>query len=131
MLKYTATVALSFFFTASWAGGGYSEEGDALSEALRKHIISVGICTAADDCAKVIQILRRDGKTIEMNLYAATDPVVVREVFGFVAANGLRISNGKAITLNAFPKPKESYVNSVKGFRENRNPPLTLQLRGK
>lgn len=130
MLKITLAFWLCLFNPMSWAGNGFSIEGNALFDALTEHLISVGVCKNSQDCYNVAPIYRRDGKAIEMNLYSATDSAVVQEVFGFVAARGLDLTRGKEIHLNAFPKPKESYVNSFKGLKENRNPPTSLLLKG-
>jgi hypothetical protein len=129
MLKLTAVLLACFCNSVSWAGSGFSDEGNALFAALNQHLISVGVCENSQECHRVAPIYRRDGKSIEMNLYSATNPAVVQEVFGFVAAHGLRLTGGKEIHLNAFPKPKESYVNSFKGIRENRNPLTSLVLK--
>lgn len=94
---------------------------------MQNHLISAGLCMNKKHCSQVASIYRRDGKYIEMNLYAASDEVI-QELFGFVAANGLRITKGKPIILNAFPKPKETYVNSFKGRMENRKPSISLRL---
>lgn len=131
MLKFITTIALLVFSLTSFAGSAQSEEGKALTIALQKHLIAVGICTNESHCHQVAPIYGRDGKAIEINLYSAVDPAVVREVFGFVAANGLGISSGKPIVLNAFSRPKESYVNTVKGMLENRDPPVSLRLKAK
>ncbi|WP_200224415.1 hypothetical protein [Rhodoferax fermentans] len=64
-----------------------------------------------------------------MNLYSATNPAVTQEVFGFVAAHGLRLTGGIEIHLNTLPKPKESYVNSLKGVKENQHPMTSLVLK--
>ncbi len=98
-----------------------------LGAEMQSHLISTGLCTKKEQCNQIATIYRRDGKYIEMNLYAASDEVI-QEIFGFVAANGLRITKGKPIILNAFPKPKENYVNSFKGRMENRKPPISLRL---
>jgi hypothetical protein len=111
-----------------WGGSGYSEEGNRLSTELRKHLIQSDLCANNENCKEIAPIYRRDGRAIELNLYSATDPKVVQAIFGFVAANGLRITNGKPVILNSFPKAKKDYVNSISGLFANRKPVVSLRL---
>ena len=129
MLRIVLTLLLLIWSLATSAGNSFSKEGKALFDEIQNHLVTVGVCKSNERCYEVAPIYGRDGRTIELNLYAANDPTVVKEVFGFVAANGLRITHGKPIALSAFPKPKEEYVNSVKGMLANRNPPVTLELK--
>lgn len=123
LLAWTLCFALPCF-----AGSGSSEEGNRLSTELNSHLIRSGLCSDIKTCYDAAPIYWRDGKTVELNLYVATNPQVVQEVFGFIAANGLRITNGKPIALGAFSKPKEAYVNSISGFIANRKPVASLRL---
>lgn len=128
MSKAVLMICTSCFALTCLAGSGFSDEGNRLSTELREHLIRSGLCNDIKTCNEIAPIYRRDGKVAEFNLYLATDPKVVQEVFGFMAANGLRITNGKPIVLSAFPKPKEAYVNSVGGFIKNNKPVASLRL---
>lgn len=128
MFKTMLVACASCFALPCFAGSGFSEEGNRLSTELDSHLIRSGLCSDVKTCNDAAPIYRRDGTTVEFNLYAATNPQVVQEVFGFIAANGLRITNGKPIVLSAFPKPKEAYVNSISGFIANRKPVASLRL---
>lgn len=128
MNKALLLVTLLTIAASSGAGSGFSVEGNRLSAELDKHLIQAGHCRDFASCNEVATIYRRDGREIEFNLYSATNPEIVSVVFGFVAANGLRLTNGKPVVLSAFPKSKEEYVNSVKGFIANRKPVAQLRL---
>lgn len=131
--SFLLTTALVIFFTslvfsqASFAGGGYSEQGTALSKALYKELIKQGICTDNQMCWNHLQMYRQDGKRIHLNMYGQKDTLLASKVAAFFVEKGLKITDGMPITFKVFPAQKEHYLG-LKSIFGNNEEILKLEL---
>jgi hypothetical protein len=105
---------------ASFADAGYTEQGNALTKALKEDLIQQGICsldTRLPTCD--LQMYRADGKRIHLNMYGQTDTILASKVAAFLVEKGLKISRGMPITLKVFSAPKSKYLGLKSIFSKN------------
>ena len=123
--SFLLTTALVIFFTslvfsqASFAGGGFTEQGDALSEALYDELIKTRACSDDLMCTRSLQIYRADGKRIHLNMYGQKDTVLASIVVSFFIEKGLKITRGMPISLKVFSGPKSQYLGLKSIFGKN------------
>ena len=96
------------------AGSGFSEQGNALSKALKDYLITQGICKDYLSCNKQLQIYRSDtSEHIYLFMYGQTDKTLSGIVAGFVVAHGFKITGGMPITLRVFEGPITQYLGFI------------------
>ena len=130
VVKNTLIVSLLFWVTTSLISCSeqFSKNADDLYRAIMNELIKNNFCTAIIDCSKKYHFYGENGDRIHLNLYDATDPTVIRTIFGFVSEKGLSVSNGVPITLRAYTKPKDYYLNKLSEIVSPSKPHLELRV---
>lgn len=98
------------FSQDSFGGGGFTEQGNKLSEALYDELMKTRVCSDVRMCRNALQMYRADGKRIHMNMYGQTDTLLASKVAIFYIEKGMKITGGMPITFKVFPAPKEHYL---------------------
>ena len=108
----TITLLSALLFSElSFAGAGFTEQGNALTAALYDELVKQKVCsinTQLSTCS--LQMLRADGKRIHLNMYGQTDTLLASKVAAFLVEKGIIITRGMPITLKVFPAPKTEYL---------------------
>jgi hypothetical protein len=118
-------LAALIFSELSFAG--YSDQGDALSQALYEDLVKKRVCSNMPACSQMLQMYGSDGKRILLNMYAQKDTVLVSKVVAFLVEKGLKISRGMPITLKVFSAPKSKYLG-LKSISSKNDEFLKLEL---
>lgn len=105
----------SVYSEQSLAGGGYSDYSDLLIDGLIEYLIKHKICDSDRSCGKMIQTRTEGSKRIYINMYGQTNTIVTSNAVAFFIEEALKISEGTPVTLSAYPKPNDEYMN--KGFK--------------
>lgn len=108
-------------------GEKYSQRGQALYKSIIETLINKGICVDNDDCTKKVSIYGEDGNQVNVNMYSATDSMIVGAILGHVASDGLRITEGVPITVRVFREPKEKHLGFKAAFGLNK-PAIILEV---
>lgn len=119
----TAVIFLFAYFEmmgVSMAGSGFSDQGNALYKALNMHLIAQGVCKNYQNCQNMHQIYREESSDrIYLNMYGQANANLPSLVAGFLVAHGLKIVDGKAITLHVFSGPHEQYQGLKRIFGQS------------
>jgi hypothetical protein len=92
------------------SGDKFSEQGSALTKLMYEELINKGICADRQSCFNLVQMYREDGDRIYLNMYAQTNMSLSSVVAQFMVEKGIKITDGKPITLRIFSKPKTEHL---------------------
>ena len=116
------------FSQVSFAGGGFTEQGNKLSEALYNELIKKRVCTDNHACFDALQMYGADSKRIYLSMYGQKNMLFASEVVTFLIEKGLKITDGMPITLKVFPAPQSYYLGFFKGLFGNNDEVMKLEL---
>lgn len=116
------------FLGSSLMGCGekYTEQGNALAQEINRELIGRGLCKNSRDCFDLLPMYGEHGDQVYFNFYGvnAGNRRAFTIVIELVMSRGMEITKGVPITIQAFPKPHEEYVNNF----SSKKPVLKLEV---
>lgn len=101
-------------------GEKYSEQGKVLSTAISHELINRGMCANNSDCFNLLPMYGEDGDRVHINFYNV-GPINKKALviaIELVISRGIEITHGVPISIQAFPKPHDEYINFKNFFQK-------------
>ena len=115
------------FSPATFARSELTGRSNALAKALSTELIKQGICIDSQTCWAYLQMERKEGKKIYLNLYGQKNTLLASKIANFLVEKGLKITGEIPITFKVFSEPKTHY-QGVKSMFVNNKELLQLEL---
>lgn len=117
-------VALFSIGVANAMGEKYREQGQALSMAIDRELISRGLCKDFNDVKSKLLMYGGHGNHVNFSIYQP-DRKVLAITFEFIVAHGLEVTGGVPISVSVYPKSREEYGNII----FSPNPTIQLEVK--
>lgn len=105
-------------------GERYTKEGHMLSTAMNNELITQGLCKSPKECNQILKTYVAHGNQVNYTMYAPQNKLMLAAVFKFLVEKGTDITNGVAISVKVYPRPREEY-----GIFDKREPYITLEIK--
>lgn len=119
--------AFVFFVYQLISENRFSEQENKLYDSLMKELVNQEVCTDTSTCATKIHFYRKSTNRIYFNMYNQTDMALIAKIGKFLVKDGIKLSEGKPLTLKVYAGPKLGYFDTEYYFGHE-DPLLTLEI---
>ncbi|TAN35473.1 MAG: hypothetical protein EPN23_11095 [Verrucomicrobia bacterium] len=108
----TIFFATSFMGCSLPTGERYTKEGNALSVRINNELASQGFCHSPKECDDIFEMYGGHGDRVHFSIYAP-NTLALAMIFKLLVEKGTEITNGVAISVTVYPRPRDEYGNTA------------------